>query len=207
MYLELNRAQGHPQAAPSHPGFLLLKQHRLGGDCGLRRIFCPIMRCCFHKNRREVSHGGFSRRIGNTGTINWCLKESNAHRPYCRGGIHASRAHGTFSPKRRENRNVSPPGGMNASPTVFFQRFLNGPTNTNSSGSRMDRSVGASRADGNGAKTTEHRTIASVGAIVRCRNQNYRCFQVLWEKSTRIGKISSRPASISAISTSLDSTL
>ena len=50
---------------------------------------------------------------------------------YCRGGIHASRAHGTFSPKRRENRNVSPPGGMNASPTVFFQRFLNGPTNTN----------------------------------------------------------------------------
>ena len=31
----------------------------------------------------------------------------------------------------RKNRNISPPGGMNASPTVFFRRFQNRPTNTN----------------------------------------------------------------------------
>ena len=55
--------------------------------------------------------------------VNWCLKESNAHRPYCRGGIHASRVHGAFSPNGAKKRDVSPPGGINASPTVFFATF------------------------------------------------------------------------------------
>ncbi len=49
----------------------------------------------------------------------------------CRGGIHASRVRSTFSPKRPKCWNLSLPGGINASPTVFFRRFLNRPTNTN----------------------------------------------------------------------------
>ena len=44
----------------------------------------------------------------------------NTFRFFCRGGIHASRVRGTFSPKRSKNRNVVLPGGMNASPTVFI---------------------------------------------------------------------------------------
>ena len=42
---------------------------------------------------------------------------------HCRGGIHASRVRGTFSPKRPEYWNLSLPGGMNASLTVFFETF------------------------------------------------------------------------------------
>ena len=59
--------------------------------------------------------------------VNWCLKESNAHRPYCRGGIHASRVHGAFSPNGAKKRDVSPPGGINASPTVYFATFSKQP--------------------------------------------------------------------------------
>ena len=55
----------------------------------------------------------------------------NTFRLYCRGGIHASRVRGTFSPKCSINRNIVLPGGMNASPTVIFQRSQNRPTNTN----------------------------------------------------------------------------
>ena len=47
----------------------------------------------------------------------------NTFRFCCRGGIDASRVHGAFSPNGAKNRDVSPPGGMNASPTVFFATF------------------------------------------------------------------------------------
>ena len=55
---------------------------------------------------------------------------SNTLRFCCRGGIHASRERGTFSPKRSKNRNNVPPGGMNASPTVKTKSVRKS-TNTN----------------------------------------------------------------------------